>query len=188
MRRIRQHLTFANVVSVIALFVALGGTALASVIITSNSQVAQGTISGHKPPSGDHANIIAGSINGQDVANNSIGGGKIVKFSGVDACTPTLLAKFGRICAGSDGGLRNWANALLYCSGLGLRLPSVSEAITLARNYSPPGVGTGEYFWTSNDYFDGTDFKADIVRKDGVLGSDGTLDSLRTVCVAVPTN
>jgi hypothetical protein len=39
MRRTRQHLTLANVVSVTALFVALGGTALASVIITSNSQV-----------------------------------------------------------------------------------------------------------------------------------------------------
>jgi hypothetical protein len=55
----RRHLTFANVVSVIALFVALGGTALASVIITNNSQVAQNTISGHKPPTGKHANIIA---------------------------------------------------------------------------------------------------------------------------------
>jgi hypothetical protein len=68
MRRIRQHLSFANVVSVIALFVALGGTALASVIITKNSQVGRDTISGHRPPSGRHPNIIAGSINGKDLA------------------------------------------------------------------------------------------------------------------------
>lgn len=36
-------------------------------MITSNSQVGQGTISGHHPPSGKHPNIIAASINGQDV-------------------------------------------------------------------------------------------------------------------------
>ena len=33
-----------------------------------------GTISGHKPPSGKHSNLIAGSVNGQDVADNTLGG------------------------------------------------------------------------------------------------------------------
>jgi hypothetical protein len=68
MRRILRHLTFANVVSVMALVFALGGTAVASVIVTSNSQVAKNTISGHLPPSGDHANIIGGSLATQDLA------------------------------------------------------------------------------------------------------------------------
>src|SRR4029453_7893563 len=68
MRRILRHLTFANVVSVIALVVALGGTAVASMIVTSNSQVAKNTISGHHPPSGDHSNIIGGSLDTQDLA------------------------------------------------------------------------------------------------------------------------
>jgi hypothetical protein len=89
MRRIRQHLTFANVVSVVALFVALGGTAAAAVIITDNSQVAQNTISGHKPPSGKHANVIAGSINGQDVFENSLGGRVIAE--------PTLTGNARRL-------------------------------------------------------------------------------------------
>jgi hypothetical protein len=91
MRRIR-HLSFANVVSLIALFVALGGTALASVIISSNSQVGPGTISGHKPPSGKHANIISGSVNGSDVVESSLG---IVpnasKLDGLDS------SQFGRV-------------------------------------------------------------------------------------------
>jgi len=39
MSRIRKHLTYANVMATLAVFIALGGTALASVIITSNSQV-----------------------------------------------------------------------------------------------------------------------------------------------------
>ncbi len=72
-QRLRSHVSFANVVSLVALFVALGGTAAAAVIITDNSQVAPNTISGHKPPSGKHANIIGGSLNGQDVASNSLG-------------------------------------------------------------------------------------------------------------------
>src|SRR5215471_16467699 len=69
----RSHLTYANVVATLALFVALGGgTALASYVISSNKQVGPGTISGHKPPSGDHANIVAGSINGKDIADRRV--------------------------------------------------------------------------------------------------------------------
>jgi hypothetical protein len=68
MSREIRHPTFANVVSVIALVLALGGTAAASVIISSNRQVAKNTISGHQPPSGDHANLIGGSLARQDLA------------------------------------------------------------------------------------------------------------------------
>ena len=57
------------VVACAALFVALGGTGLAaSYVVSSNSQVGPGTISGHHPPSGDHANIVGGSINAFDLA------------------------------------------------------------------------------------------------------------------------
>lgn len=75
---IRSHLTYANVMVTILAFVVLGGgTALGAYVVSSNSQVGSNTISGHKPPSGKHANIIAGSVNGTDVANNSLGGRKI---------------------------------------------------------------------------------------------------------------
>jgi hypothetical protein len=73
MRHIRSRLTLANGLSLLALFVALGGTAIASVIVTSNSQVASNTISGHHPPSGDHANILTGSVNGTDILESSLG-------------------------------------------------------------------------------------------------------------------
>jgi hypothetical protein len=78
---IRSHLTFANVVSLAALFVALGGTAMASVIITSNSQVAQNTISGHAPPTGDHPNLIAGSVGEKDLHRGSVVNGKLAPNS-----------------------------------------------------------------------------------------------------------
>jgi trimeric autotransporter adhesin len=75
--RIHSRLTFANVVSVIALFVALGGTAAAATIITSNSQVAQDTISGHNPPAGAHSNIITGSVTSADLASGAVGNKKL---------------------------------------------------------------------------------------------------------------
>jgi hypothetical protein len=47
MRRIRRHLTYANVISTLALFlVVAGGTALAATMITSNSQAASFTVYG----------------------------------------------------------------------------------------------------------------------------------------------
>jgi hypothetical protein len=172
-----SHLTFANVVSVIALFVALGGTAIASVIITSNSQVAQNTISGHKPPSGKHPNIITGSINGTDIADRS----------GVDTCKTPLTAKFGPICAGSDGGARTWVGALNYCAGFGLRLPSLAEGVALANKYDVPGVASNQ-FWT-DDYFIGpSDVSASVVvSESGANSAYDTNASAQTVCVTDPS-
>jgi hypothetical protein len=70
---IRARLSYANVMATAAVFIAVGGTAVASVIITSNSQVAGNTISGHHPPSGAHSNVITGSINSQDIATSGVG-------------------------------------------------------------------------------------------------------------------
>src|SRR3954466_5209638 len=148
MRRIRFHLTYANVISTLALFLVLGGgTALAAYVVSSNSQIGPGTVSGHTPPSGDHANIIAGSINGTDIADRS----------GVDTCPGPLTVKLGPICAGSDGGARTWKNALDYCSSFELRLPTIAEAVALAKNHTVPGA-SGQLFWTDdafNDHFTG---------------------------------
>jgi hypothetical protein len=79
LNRLRSHLTYANVMVTILAFIVLGGgaTALASYLVSSNGQVGPDTISGHHPPSGDHANIIAASINGQDIQTASIGTAKL---------------------------------------------------------------------------------------------------------------
>src|SRR5438309_8018507 len=75
---IRRRMTYANVASTLALVVALAtGTAYAAVVVTSNADVAQNTISGHKPPSGDHGNIISGSVNATDLANGAVTATKI---------------------------------------------------------------------------------------------------------------
>jgi hypothetical protein len=79
MRRITGHLTYANVMATVAVFIALGGTALASVIVTDNSEVAANTISGHNPPSGDHANIISGSVSTVDLEPGSVTVGRLAQ-------------------------------------------------------------------------------------------------------------
>src|SRR3954452_13049501 len=84
----------AMMVACIALFVALGGTATAvTYVVSSNSQIGPGTVSGHKPPTGKHANLIAGSVNGQDIADNSLAGADIVESS------------LGRVPSATLGGL-----------------------------------------------------------------------------------
>ena len=73
MKRIRTYLSYANVISTLALFGVLGGgTALAAVVVTSNADIAPDTVAGHSPPTGAHSNVIGGSINGDDVAKNGI--------------------------------------------------------------------------------------------------------------------
>jgi hypothetical protein len=77
-QRLLSHLTYANVMVTILAFIVLGGgTALAAYVVSSNSQVGPGTISGHKPPSGDHSNLIAGSVNGTDLAKAAVGSAQL---------------------------------------------------------------------------------------------------------------
>lgn len=174
--RFRFRPSPAMIVACAALFVALGGTATAvTYVVSSNSQVGPGTISGHKPPSGKHANIIAGSINGTDIADRS----------GVDTCPPTLTVKLGPICAGGDGVARVWIDALHYCSGLGLRLPTIAEGVTLAENYDVPGVAAGQEFWMQDT--DGTDAAIDNENGDALGFVAWGQPHIYTVCVTDPS-
>jgi hypothetical protein len=177
MSRIRKHLTYANVISTLTLFLVLGGgTALAAYVVSSNSQIGPGTVSGHKPPTGKHANIIAGSINGKDIADRS----------GVDTCSPGLQ-RLGRVCARSDGVDRGWFSALDYCGALGLRLPTPGEAVTVAKSFDVPGVDSSGVFWTDNEFFVNGGFNAVVVSEDGVLDNASEGQSNETVCVAIPS-
>jgi hypothetical protein len=82
MNRVHRHLTYANVMSTIAVFLLLGGgSAMAFSAISSNSEIGPGTVSGHKPPSGKHANIVSGSITKADLASNAVTGRSLVNGS-----------------------------------------------------------------------------------------------------------
>ena len=83
MRRIRRHLTFANVASAVALFVALGGgTAVA--LSGSNTVFTDDIANDTQPASGGNpagglvaADLRPGSVGSSEVANGSIGGADI---------------------------------------------------------------------------------------------------------------
>jgi hypothetical protein len=104
----------SNLVAFLALFMALGGTAYAAVIVSSNSQVASDTISGHHPPAGDHSNLISSSINAMDLAGgavtngklgaNSVTGSKVAdgSLTGADIANGSLTG--GKIASGSLSG------------------------------------------------------------------------------------
>jgi hypothetical protein len=77
LRRARKRLTFANVTSLLALFFAIGGSAYAAVIVTSNDDVAPDTIAGHKPGAGKHSNLILGSVTNEDLAPETVKTGRI---------------------------------------------------------------------------------------------------------------
>jgi hypothetical protein len=67
----------ATIIALVSLFFSLSGTALAAVIISSNSQVAANTIAGHSGPASLKKNIIAGSVGTTDLHNKSVTAGKL---------------------------------------------------------------------------------------------------------------
>ena len=101
----RPKLSFANVMSVIAVFIALGGAAYA------------GT-----------------KISGKSIKNNSIPAKKLKGnvLKNLDKCPAAAPSKVHGICYGSEQAAGNWDAANLSCAGQGLRLPSIGEGLLIA--------------------------------------------------------
>jgi hypothetical protein len=103
---IRPHLTYANIVATLSLFLVVGGgTALASYVVSSNSQIASNAISGHKPPSGKHANIIKESVNATDIAPASIGNRKLTNGAATASKIATGAVTSPKLAANSVTGI-----------------------------------------------------------------------------------
>lgn len=75
-RRFYRHVG-GHFVAYVALFVALGGSAGAAVIVSSNSQVGPGVIAGSKAPSGTTNNVIKGSLGTADLASSTVTANKL---------------------------------------------------------------------------------------------------------------
>jgi hypothetical protein len=94
--QLRRRLTYANVTATLALFLVLGGgTALGAYVVSSNRDIGPDTVSGHQPPTGDHANVIGGSINAVDIANDAVTAPKL-GCQGNDA--GDVMVKSGSVC------------------------------------------------------------------------------------------
>jgi hypothetical protein len=147
MHRFRPKIAPPLVISLLALFIAAGGgDALAEIIISDNSQVAKGTISGHNPPAGKRSNIIRGSVNGRDLSDR-------FKASVTLPC-PGDLVRSGDVCFEFEQReLAPLETALARCASDGLRLPTDGE---LALAFERLGAGQPPH-WVASHSFDTTD-------------------------------
>jgi hypothetical protein len=82
-------------------FVLAGGTAFGAYVVSSNSQIGPNTVSGHKPPTGKHANIILGSINAKDLASNAVTAPKIAPFAVTNGKVAAGAVSTGKIASGA---------------------------------------------------------------------------------------
>ena len=72
--KLRQHLTYANVVSSICFFVVLGGTAFAATTVITGKDVKNGSLTGKDVKNGSLAgkDVKNGALTGTDVADKSL--------------------------------------------------------------------------------------------------------------------
>src|SRR6478672_2736774 len=145
----------AMIVACVALFVALGGTATAvTYVVSSNSQVGPNTISGHNPPSGKHANVIAGSVNSTDLANSAVTGGKLApnsvngskvvdgSLSAADTNTSSIQQRVSGSCPSGQAAQSVTQAGALACGGTDGGTPGGSAGGALTGSYPNPSIAT----------------------------------------------
>jgi hypothetical protein len=116
-QRIRAKLSFANVVSVIALFVALSGAAYA----------ADGLITGKQ--------LKDNTIKGKQVAEKSL--------KGVHAdCPATAPTAIGDVCFSGPRVAGSWQDAVTQCAAGFLRLPDLGDAALVSGNIETSAIWT----------------------------------------------
>ena len=182
--RIRSHLSYANVMATVAVFLVLsGGTAVA----LNGSNTVQSDDIG--PGAQVKALDIAGnSVTSSKVVDENLTGADIKNQSGVDTCTHGTV-RFGELCVGVANEHNFWHEAVNLCANLNLRLPSLGEAHVLAHAFDLPNVDQDEFFWTEDVYVTGNTQVAFAVNDSGIrtLDATGTTPN-ETVCVTTPTN
>jgi hypothetical protein len=196
---LRRRLSYANVTATLALFVALstGGAYAANTVFSTD-------IVDNEVYSADvrNANLAGGGLGAIDLADNSVGTSEATGLTGADIQESTLVgvkdgdscpsgtALFGRLCVKSDGVNRPFYQALDFCASLGLRLPSWSDANTLAMNHNIPNVSEFTPFWTDDTVeFNGiepSDLRVMIVTDPGGRTIGAGHESFETVCVTEP--
>jgi hypothetical protein len=104
--RIWAKLSFANVVSLTALFVVLGGGAYAAATITG-------------------ADVVNNSLTGQDVKERTL--------TGVTTCPKNAPNRVANVCFSKSFAGTSWNTALTKCASRKSRLPTIGEAFLIYR-------------------------------------------------------
>lgn len=128
MKRVRKHLSFANVMSVIAVFLAIGGTAIAAKKI-SGKNIKKASISGSK--------LKDDTITGKQVNESSLGT--------TTKCPSGAPTRASNVCFGALQPVNtDWDVAERDCASKGLRIPTIGEALLVTNQ-----LNTGDTFiWT----------------------------------------
>jgi hypothetical protein len=160
MHRIRANVNFANVVSLVALFVALSASAYA----------AEDLIVGK--------DIKANSIKGKQVSEKTL--------RGVDVCPSNAVNQVGDVCFTGPQVNADWNGAVNNCRLLGLRLPSVGELSLVADaaefdkswtgDLADPAVGT----WVASP--------STSKKRAFTVGTTATSTGLPYRCISTATN
>lgn len=213
MKRIRPHLTYANVMATLALFVALGGSSYAALRIGSrdiaNNSLLSEDIRNNALTSRD---IRDGRLTGRDLRIESVGGRRVRESSlgpvpnanrlgGATLlelklrCQGATTANAGICIEGSARAGASFPGAESICANAGRRLPTYLE---LFRYGSSGGAVSAGGEWTSSVYRnpDNVGTEADelevaifVPNVEGVGYRQAfTPDPLPFRCVALPSN
>lgn len=115
--RLRKHLSYANVVATVALFVALGGSAYAV------SQITSGEIKNETIRSADLRDRKA--VKGSDVKRNTLGAKEITEQS-LDA------SRFARVVGSEPGACDPESSAFLSCARVTITLQRPARVLAMA--------------------------------------------------------
>jgi hypothetical protein len=127
MHKIKERLTYANVMATVAVFIALGGTAVAAKLVSKNSvtskSVKDGSLKGK--------DLAKGTITGDLVANNTLSAANINQATLSLPC-PSGTTKAAGICFEStERASQGLDGAMTTCGQANRFLPTVAELRTL---------------------------------------------------------
>jgi hypothetical protein len=126
--RLRRHLTYANVVSTLCLFIVLGGSAFAAVKITGKN-VKNSSLTG--------ADVKNSSLTGRDIKNNSLTGSDVLESK-----LGTVPRANNANTAGSAGSAGN-ADTLDGLDSSAFAQRSCNSAPGVLRGFARVNAGTG---------------------------------------------
>jgi hypothetical protein len=213
MNRLRAHLTYANVMATLALFIALGGSSYAALRI-GTKQVRNNSLLGedirNRTLRGE--DVLNRTLFGRDLARNTVGGTQVresslgivpnaARLDGVSASELKVRCPAGTSARGAAC-IENAARAAVpltaasgNCGQDGRRLPSYLELKELARTggqIHPNGEWTSSVYRDPTVVGDPSDQLAVVVLVPDNEGVDYrraiTPDPLPFRCVALPSN
>jgi hypothetical protein len=147
----RERLTFANVMSVIAVFIALGGSAFAAALAKNSVGAKQ-----IKTDAVRSAEIKSGAVGTAELADGSVSGAKIAPsvLSFLNESCPSGMTPLSDVACFDSADREasatdSWSHALNTCASAGLRLPTPNE-LYLASNDGLFGTASDVSYWSGD--------------------------------------